>query len=249
MDERHQGEGKTAKPKSHMKKAISALVLAIIAAGIGWAGYGGFIFGIPALILGILAVRDAGASRTIGIIGIVFACIGIAESVAAAAFIAAVTESTSPREVTGVAGTEVRVDNWGVIVSEPIYTDKFYECGYIENYYLAFTPTAGYQFALVKMKVINRGVEERSPEFYDAKFVTTGGLMYEVKYPFELKEINEEYTEPPSPIYPFLSIMEEVPPGECIEGYLYFEIPSGAKADSLTFKSGILPETDVVIKF
>jgi hypothetical protein len=232
-----------------MKRAIPALVLAIIAMAIGWMGYGGFIFGIPALILGILAVRDAGASRTVGIIGIVFACIGIAESVAAVAFIAAVTESTSPREVTGAAGTEVRVGNWGVIVSEPIYTSKFYERGlFFENDYRAFTPTAGYQFALVKMKVINRGVEENSPDFYDIKLVTTEGLKYESKYGFELKSTSETYAEPPSPLCEHI-YLSSVLPREYVEGYLYFEIPSGAKADSLTFKSGILPETDVVIKF
>jgi hypothetical protein len=72
-----------------IKKAIFALVLGLIAAGIGWAGYGGFIFGIPSLILGVHVIStEFDLSRTLGIIAVIFACLGIIESIGAALFIA-----------------------------------------------------------------------------------------------------------------------------------------------------------------
>jgi hypothetical protein len=63
-----------------------ALILALIAAGIGWMGYGGFMFGIPALIIALL---DLKRERTVALVVLIFACIGIIESIAVVTLAAA----------------------------------------------------------------------------------------------------------------------------------------------------------------
>ncbi len=77
---------------------IFVLLLSIISLLIGWMGYGGILFGLPALLLGFIYYRKKGG--LISLLTIIFGCIGLAETIVMLMFISMFT-SIFDREVVG----------------------------------------------------------------------------------------------------------------------------------------------------
>jgi len=57
---------------------VVAILLGILAVFVGWTIVGGFILGLIALLLAIRSYREG--HRLLGVIGIVFSCVGLVEA-------------------------------------------------------------------------------------------------------------------------------------------------------------------------
>ena len=75
--------------------SVIGFILALIAAAIGWMGWGGYILGIPAIILVIISLIYRGGSKLIlglSIVTLIFGGIGIAETTGGLIFVSGLEE-------------------------------------------------------------------------------------------------------------------------------------------------------------
>ena len=139
---------------------IIGLLLSIIALLIGWMGYGGYLFGIPAIVLGFFYYRKKGG--LISLLTIIFGCIGLAETVAVMhLFLPALEEELGIEEKTislpyvfelseGEKLKLVSLD-----VQKVDYVSE--NTSFISQEYRVFFPREGFDFYIVRYTMENVG--------------------------------------------------------------------------------------------
>jgi hypothetical protein len=226
---------KRVKKKTHglpLMSGILAVLLGAIALMIGWMGYGGYMFGIPAILLAIYSYKKG--HKLMGIVAITFACIGIAETFAVMQLfiptgervIKEVVEETTPKIITAKMKEAVRTNRLTLTV-ESVKTTKWIVQSYMWED-RSFASKTGYKFVMIFVKVKNVGTESEHVFFWNITLTSDKGYEYENLRSYEIvtrerknrKPTSEELKE-----YKCREILyEELPPGEWIEGCFFFEI-------------------------
>ena len=139
---------------------IIGLILGVLSTLIGWMGYGGYIFGIPAIIVGTVLYRKG--MGVLPLLAIIFGAIGLAETIAVAhIFIPAIErtmEEIGPKEeyITLPHTFEVyegKVEISSLEVKKADYVSR----EIIEGEYFVVHPRKGFVFYIVKFRVKNVG--------------------------------------------------------------------------------------------
>jgi len=177
---------------------------------IGWPGYGGYIYGIPALILGILAIKwGSKIWKIIGIIGMIFALVGILN----------LTAYILKEKKTYKIGDEIKANDLVLTV----YNFK----DYVSNESLSVCfPDIEENCIAVEVGVKNIGESSQG--------------VYSVFSLWYIKKNEKYYSSTPNKGYyftPYGLFLEEeisefksipIPPGQEIKGTLIFKIPREA---------------------
>jgi hypothetical protein len=223
--------------------SILAVLLGTIALLIGWMGYGGYMFGIPAILLAIYSYLRG--HKILAGIAIIFSCIGIAESFAASVFVASLQQSTTPKAVSAKIGRTVDIDGFDFTVNSIKQSDVYIDYSNILNDYKAVSPKPGYKFVEVKITVKSKKKEESLlSKLINLTLITDKGYLYTSAYVDRYQtgrnvrdattyEIDNYYCKK-------FDEFEKIPPGETSEGCLFFEILKTANPIKLEFQTDII---------
>jgi len=228
-----------------MEKAIIvgilALLLGAIALLIGWMGYGGFMFGIPAILLAIYPYRKG--HKWLGIFAIIFSCIGIAESfVMMGIVVPAVEKMVKPELVTAKIGEPVKIDGLALTVND-VKTTKWVVGRYFGED-RSFPSKEGYKFVMLFVVVNNTGVKSEMINIWNVTITTDKGYIYKKlssgdifryeksRQPTEL-ELREYNCSP-------IEEWKEIPPGEWTEGCYFFEIKEDNEPAMFNFQTEVI---------
>jgi len=233
-----------------MKKIIIcctfALLLGIVAAAIGWMGIGGYLFGIAAIILGILAFKGKTIAKVIGVLALILGVIGAIETTAMYGVITGVEkafetptpekveEATPPPEGKGKQpiteekkAEEVKTYKIGekLKIGDVIFTVHSFE-QYTPTEEFAYVPE-GKKLMAVEVSFTNASDKELEIsslpiyEFY---------LRYQTEYGYKEAEFSLEKKKPELPH------SGTVAPGKTIRGFETYSVPKNATGFQLVYK-------------
>ena len=233
------------KSKLPLILGILATLLGAIALLIGWMGYGGYIFGIPALFLATYSYSRG--YKLLGVLGMVFSVIGIAESFTVMQVFIPMMEETIEKEFKQARiGEPVKLNGIVLTVDDVKISDRVTEIGFF-GLNTTYISRPGYKFVLLYMTIENKGnVSESTSEIYNTSVVTDKGHFYEASYFYRLTEERgykkqdaselevENYSCPLLPIY-----YDKLLPGEKASFCEFFEIREDEKPTAFQFSIGI----------
>mgnify|MGYP003878504009 CR=1 FL=1 len=170
---------------------VFALICGVVALLIGWMGYGGYIFGVPAILLGAYRYKKAGG--VLPILSIVFGSIGAVESFVVGHIVVPAIEKalnetveelnksmekleeqlgikektiTLPYVIEGEKGLKLRINSItlrksNLVASNYSYYSFFYEEEITK--YMVYSPRPGFTFYLLEYEVENIGSKKVDP--------------------------------------------------------------------------------------
>jgi len=242
------------KSKLPLILGVIAILLGAIALLIGWMGYGGYIFGIPALLLATYSYnRD---HKVLGVLGIVFSVIGIAESFAVMQVLIPTMKQTiekgfeqlKPEEIEVRLGEPVKLNGIVLTVDNVKISDRVTEIGFL-GFNTTYISRPGYKFVLLYITIENKGNKPESTlEIYNESVVTDKGYFYEASYFYQLTEkrgykkhdANELEVKNYACERVSMSIFDKLLPGEKASFCEFFEIREDEKPLAFQFNVGII---------
>jgi len=230
---------------------IIALILGLIAFLIGWMGYGGYLFGIPAIVIGFIFYRKY--KGIISLLSIIFGCIGLAETIAVMhiflpslqyAFNETISELSKEKEITSLPyiiqlseGKKLQISS--IEIKKVNYVTE--NISYFTQNFKVYSPREGFTFYIVRYTLKNIGGEKIN--IFDlptlAKLITTNN-SYNPLYFFEMTtergwqsfETNElRYADNICE-----SHLRELYPNEEITNCIFFEVRENEKPEKLKFQ-------------
>jgi hypothetical protein len=210
----------------------------------------GYVFGIIALVIGVLlVVKRAGRALPL-VLGIVLAVIAVI-SIAGTAFMHmafyAVSQSvqgvTKPREVTGSLRQPISVGDWRVTVL------GVREGKYLREGNVYYSAKEGRKAVVVSLRVENAGRDVKSvTDLWSFTLTTDAGKSYP-KSSADLDvvwDVTEEVKAKAVSVGESI-LFQSIAPGTYMEGDLVFSVPEKEAPTKLFFKVGIIEPTTVEV--
>jgi len=227
--------------------SIFALFLGILAMLVGWMGYGGYIFGLPAIIIGaILYKRHRG---TLPLLSVIFGVIGLAETIAVMHILIpgvkrALEEAGFKEEYISVPHTfELDEGKMLELSSLEIRKVDYISRESFGGKYAVYYPREGFAFYLVKFKIKNVGgkILQYTDQPCCFELYTNQDNSYEALWFYQLTEdrgykifesSDEKYAE--NICEPLR--MSDLYPEEEKVGCVFFEVRKGEQPTRLKFQ-------------
>jgi len=250
-----------AKEKRSIIIEVIALILSLIALLTGWLVYGGFIFGVLAVILGTIYYRKN--KNVVSLLSIIFGCIGIAEAIATGLIvisiiemsnktIEAINESLSLKEVqisslpyTFQIGEGKKLQLSDIEIKKVDYVTK--NISFLVPSFRVYFPREGFVFYIVKYTLKNVGSKKIDGfDLLNSFELITDNGVYE---PLDFYEMAEErgwksfetndikYTN--NICERFGKFFDNIYPNETIISCIFFEIRENEKPKGLRFMVGL----------
>jgi hypothetical protein len=213
-----------------MLLSILALFLGLLAGATGLIGYGGYIFGIPAILIGAFQLRKVDkVVKVLGGIALGLGAIGFMETTAASVFVSLLTKGGE--EIFGEIPKSKRVAYKICNVGDRIKRGELiFVIEGIYNYYPSYSVEANERGVIVRISVTNASNKE----------VEISSLYFSIPSPFRIRypttygydEVKAEIMLPPGApsFYPPFPSSGVLLPGRTIRGHLYFDIPLNVKS-------------------
>ena len=234
-----------------MRKAIIfsilALILGIIASAIGWMGFGGYICGIPAIILGILAFKGKTVAKVIGVLALILGVIGAIETTTMYGVITGLkkaVETPTPEKVGEIASPSEEKGEQPIAEEKKVEGVKIYKIGdklkigdviftvhsfeqYIPTGEFAFVPEGEKLMAVAASfrNVSDKELEISSLPIYDFY------LRYQTEYGY--KDAEFSLLERKKPELPHSGTLA---PGKTIRGFETYSAPKDASGFQLVYR-------------
>jgi hypothetical protein len=218
--------------------SILAILSGIIALLIGWMGYGGYMFGIPAILLAIYSYKKD--HKWLAGLTIIFSCIGVAESFV---MMNIVIPTVTPKGFTSKIGEIIDIDGFDFMVNSVNQANVYIDYSEILEDYKAVLAKPNYKFVKVKVTIKSK-IKEGTPPLINLTLVTDKGYLYNPTYIYRyqtdrevrnatMEEVNIYYCKE-------FSEFKSIPPGETSEGCLFFEILENTNPTKLEFQTKLI---------
>jgi len=232
-----------------MRKAIIfsilALILGIIASAIGWMGFG-YICGIPAIILGILAFKGKTIAKVIGVLALILGVIGAIETTAMLGVITGLKkaiESSTPEKVGEVAFSSEEKREQAIAEEKKAEGVKTYKIGdklkigdviFTVHSFEQYTPTEEFVYVpegkkLMAVEVSFTNVSDKELEISSLP-IYDFYLRYQTEYGYKEAEFSLERKKPELPHSGILA------PGKTIRGFETYSAPKDASGFQLVYR-------------
>jgi hypothetical protein len=235
-----------------MLLSILALFLGLLAGATGLMGFGGYIFGIPSILIGAFQLKKVDkVVKVLGGIALGLGAIGFMETTAALVFVSGLTKGVE--EIFGEIPKSKRVAYKICNVGDRIKRGELiFVIEGIYNYYPSYSVEANERGVIVRISVTNASNKE----------VEISSLYFSIPSPFRIRypteygydEVKPSTMPPPIPIiitpgrqmssqspqsmtdiYPPFPSSGVLLPGRTVRGHLYFDIPLNVKSFQLIY--------------
>lgn len=225
---------------------IIGLLLSIIALLIGWMGYGGYLFGIPAIVLGFFYYREKGG--LVSLLTIIFGCVGLAETVVVMHLFLPALEETLEEEL-GIEEKTISLPHVFELsegeklklVSLDVQKVDYVSENFISQEYRVFFPREGFDFYIVRYTVENVGGKKiRFVDLPAAFELITTNETYETLTFYEMdeergwKSFTTNETEYANNLCE--KFFDDLYPNEKASSCVFFEVRKNEKPSKLKFQ-------------
>ena len=225
---------------------VIGLILGFLSMLIGWMGYGGYMFGIPAVIIGIILYRkDRGV---LPLLAIIFGAIGLAETVAIMHIFVPTMEKMV--EEIGLKEEYITLPHTFEVYESKIEMSSlevkkvdYISHEIIKGEYTVIYPREGFVFYMVKFRIKNIGgnIIDFSQMPCCFELYTDKGREYERRFYYQMTEergyeifrsVDKKYAEN---LCDYNRLMHDLYPEKEMEGCVVFEVREDEKPVKIGF--------------
>lgn len=172
----------------------------------------------------------------------VFTIIGISITIGLLTILGVVEKEFEYEQLSARMGQPVNINNLDLTVEDV----KIHDCLVFKEFWeepKCHLAKPGYKFVALFLRVENVGNESDVFDIMGEKLITDKGYIYDEVQSYEISGREDYRSATPVEIKKYnlteIEEMEDVPPGESIDGWKYFEIKEDHEPSKFTFKSGL----------